>query len=93
MKRPPAQAAKIMDAKADFKKASSQRIGTHYTAKAFPISSPTGYTAPVTAEFLAVYRRENTYQVVGKSARVTALTRLRPASISKRQLHRISNQS
>jgi carboxypeptidase family protein len=37
----------------------------HDTAKAFPIFSPTGYTGAGHSRSLPIYRRENTYQVVG----------------------------
>ena len=63
------------------------RIGTHHTAKAFPIFSPTGYTGAGHCGSLPIYRRENTYQVVGNiSSSYSAHTTKTGVDIRRRQL-------
>ena len=59
----------------------------HDTAKAFPIFSPGGYTGAGHSRSLPIYRRENTYQVVGNlSSSYSAHTIKTGVDIRRRQL-------
>jgi hypothetical protein len=59
----------------------------HDTAKAFPIFSPAGYTGAGHSRSLPIYRRENTYQVVGNiSSTYSAHTIKAGIDVRRRQL-------
>ena len=59
----------------------------HDTAKAFPIFSPGGYTGAGHSRSLPIYRRENTYQVVGNlSSSYSAHTIKTGVDVRRRQL-------
>ena len=59
----------------------------HDTAKAFPIFSPAGYTGAGHSRSLPIYRRENTYQVVGNiSSSYRAHTIKTGIDVRRRQL-------